>query len=529
MYLKKFFYSEKIIFFIIIILSIFFSISYSFDQIAIEGGLVIAGIIKYPDEFSIMEVFYKNSWSVINQITAILLKFNLSNIIISRIIIFISTYLYFLGIFFIIKNLTNKIYLSFILSFFILLFRKYLGHLDYPTMIFHELTWGMISGSVTTFVFGLLFNRQLFLAGFFTAILIGLHILVGLWIFFVIVTSLIICKIFYSNFYNKILIFKKLSIGFFLGSAPILFFFFYYFLNRIPAPEIDIDLYKIYLANWDWHLNVPGGVVLSYLTFSILLLIVIYFLQNQKLFFELQFALLVIFISIFFSGTLYIFYKLMPNIFPIFLLKVMPPRYFILHSVITYPILFSSIYIFVNSYFNKKKYSKNILNFIFLFLIFYYSATHYKYILLRIDNFKVNLENKINLEDQVFWQKVKNENIDGFILTTQETNEPTFRIAHKPILIRTTSMDVMRMLPYTTRKYKEIVEEVYYVSFFNPPKKYLSSIPDIYFKKTFESRSRAEWIRISQMHNISSVIVPKEWKLNLNLKFNNENFSYYIF
>jgi hypothetical protein len=300
MFSKKFFYSETIIFFSIFFLSIFFSISYSFDQIAIEGGLVIADIIKYPDDLSIMKVFYKNSWTIINQIAAILLKFNLSNIIISRIFLFVSTYLYFLGIFFIIKSLTKKIYLAFTLSFFILLFRKYLGHLDYPTMIFHELTWGMISGSLVTFIFGLLFNRQSFLAGFFSAILIGMHILVGLWIFFIIVISLIFYKIFYLNFSNKILIFKKLSSGFLLGLVPISIFFYYYYLNRILASEINIDLYKIYLTRWDWHLNVPGGVVLSYLILSILLLIIIYFLKKQNSFLELQFPLLVIFVSIFF-------------------------------------------------------------------------------------------------------------------------------------------------------------------------------------------------------------------------------------
>jgi len=529
MFSKKFFYSETIIFFSIFFLSIFFSISYSFDQIAIEGGLVIADIIKYPDDLSIMKVFYKNSWTIINQVAAILLKFNLSNIIISRIFLFVSTYLYFLGIFFIIKSLTKKIYLAFTLSFFILLFRKYLGHLDYPTMIFHELTWGMISGSLVTFIFGLLFNRQSFLAGFFSAILIGMHILVGLWIFFIIVISLIVYKIFYLNFSNKILIFKKLSSGFLLGLVPISIFFYYYYLNRISASEINIDLYKIYLTRWDWHLNVPGGVVLSYLILSILLLIIIYFLKKQNSFLELQFPLLVIFVSIFFSGVLYIFYKLIPGIFPIFLLKAMPSRYFILHSVITYPIFCSSLYIFLNNYFNDRKYNKNILNFIFFFIIFYYSVTHYKYILLRIESFKVNIENKIDLKNKIFWEKVKNEKIAGYILTSQETNEPAFRIAHKPILLRTTSMDIMRMLPYTTLKFKQIIEDVYGLSFVSPPEKYLSSIPDIYFKKTFENRSKDEWIKISKIHNISSVIVPREWKLNLKLKFNNDNYSYYVF
>jgi hypothetical protein len=311
---------------------------------------------------------------------------------------------------------------------------------------------------------------------------------------------------------------------------PITFIsFFYYFFNREKTLEVNDDIYKVYLKNWDWHLNVPGGIVFSYLLFSILLLIVILFLKNKKTLIELQFPLLVLFISIFISGVLYVLYKLIPNIFPIYLLKMMPSRYFIYHSIIAYPIFLSFIYILINKYFYKKKYNKNICSFIFFFLIFYYSATHYKYILLRISDFKENLENKIDLDDQLFWKKVKNEKINGFVLTTQETNEPAFRIAHKPILLRTTSMDVMRMLPYTTQKYKEIIEEVYGISFFNPPKKYLSSIPNSYFKKKFESRSRIEWIRISDTHNISSVIVPNDWKLNLNLKFSNKNFSYYIF
>jgi hypothetical protein len=115
MHLKKYFDSQQIIFITIIILSIFFSISYSFDQIAIEGGLVIADIIKFPDDSSIMKVFYKNSWTIINQIAAILLKFNLSNIIISRIFLFISTYFYFDYFFIIIFiNFRSKYFIAFI-------------------------------------------------------------------------------------------------------------------------------------------------------------------------------------------------------------------------------------------------------------------------------------------------------------------------------------------------------------------------------------------------------------------------------
>jgi phosphate transport system substrate-binding protein len=112
-----------------------------------------------------------------------------------------------------------------------------------------------------------------------------------------------------------------------------------------------------------------------------------------------------------------------------------------------YPIFSSAIYIFLSNYFDNKKYNKKIINFLFFFIIFYYSVSHYKYILLRVESFKENLENKIDLNNKFFWEKVKNEEIVGYILTTQETNEPAFRIAHKPILLRTITKTVNIDLP----------------------------------------------------------------------------------
>ena len=50
---------KNIIFIFLVILSSFFlAISYSFEQTAIEGGLIISGIVEYPEEFSVLKTFY---------------------------------------------------------------------------------------------------------------------------------------------------------------------------------------------------------------------------------------------------------------------------------------------------------------------------------------------------------------------------------------------------------------------------------------------------------------------------------------
>ena len=156
-------------------------------QTAVDGGLILSKKVIYPDEFSNVTAIYLNSWTLLHHITSILLDFNISVIIISKLLMFVSTIFYSFGIFFIVNNLTKNLIVSYFLVCFILITKINFGNVDYPALLFSEHTYGMFSLSTFTFFIGLLFNKNFRLAGFISIILLSFHLIVGLWVIFLLI------------------------------------------------------------------------------------------------------------------------------------------------------------------------------------------------------------------------------------------------------------------------------------------------------------------------------------------------------
>ena len=116
-----------------------------------------------------------------------------------------------------------------------------------------------------------------------------------------------------------------------------------------------------------------------------------------------------------------------------------------------------------------------------------------------------------------------------FFVTTYFSSNPTLRYGRKPYLINTKYFDHIPYHPYTSSETRLIIENIYGVDYQNPPQKYLAAIPDEWFKDTFELRSINEWKSLSKTYNISGIIVPSEWKININKKIKSKIFTVYIF
>ena len=147
-----------------------------------DASLVLAKLVNYPDQTSPMAEYYLRSWTSIHQITKFFLNLNWSILNVSQLIIFITATFYFLGIALTINSASRSILIAILVAFMILAFQKNFGDTDYPSMIFSEHTYGMISLAIVTFIFGLLFSGNLFLAGFFSALSISIHPIIGIWI-----------------------------------------------------------------------------------------------------------------------------------------------------------------------------------------------------------------------------------------------------------------------------------------------------------------------------------------------------------
>jgi len=165
-----------------------------FEQRAIDAALVLSDIVTYPDEISPMKEYFVKSWTSLHQFSKILLDLDWTIQNISKLIIFITAILYFLGIFLTTNSVTNSVFFSILITISLLIFQKNLGDTDYPSLVFSEHSYGMVSLAMVTCIFGLILSGNLFFAGLLSSILISLHPLIGIWISGVILFSLILNK-----------------------------------------------------------------------------------------------------------------------------------------------------------------------------------------------------------------------------------------------------------------------------------------------------------------------------------------------
>ena len=82
--------------------------SYPYLQYGVDGGLVLSGLIKYPDLNSPMIYYYLNSWTSIHQISSILLQIGLSVEILSKFLMIVVSVFFSFGVFLISFSLTQK-------------------------------------------------------------------------------------------------------------------------------------------------------------------------------------------------------------------------------------------------------------------------------------------------------------------------------------------------------------------------------------------------------------------------------------
>ena len=508
----------------------FFSQVHLFEQRAVDAGLVLANIVNYPDDISPMREYFVKNWTSLHQISKIFLNFNWSLASVSKLIIFVTAILYFIGIFLTINSTTKSIFISILTAVMMLVFQKNFGDIDYPSLVFSEHTYGMISLAMITCIFGLLFSGNLFFAGFFSSLLISIHALTGIWISGIIIISLILNK-----YYLKIIIDKKkLTTGYVVG----IFFTFisltYYF---ILTPEFnsyfDLESYNNYMKYWEGHRN-ETEIHLEYLSKTLVLFIfgflsLIAFSNNFTN--NFKFGILCILISIILSVTFYFLYKfLLPNI-PDFFIRFMPNRFAILHSVIGWPIILGILFVITKKFEGRHFIPSNFSFILIILIILSYSISHYK-VFIKLQNLFINNPSQqiILTKEKKFWRNAKKMKFDGYILTSFSSSTISMRKTLKPIILDVSSLDFVPYFPNTAKSMSLIIEQIYGIPFNNPPVniKNRPFLKDENIKNNFENYSEEKWKILSEKFNFHGIIIPSNWKIKLKPSTIGESFTLYI-
>ncbi len=527
--MKKITLENKFYFISIFILALVFSLSYSFDTNGLIAGTVQSGILKFPDGPSSFYSVHTNTWSIIVQIISFLIKTNISPVAISQIIIFISTFAFLIAVFLTCKFLTNSSILGLLVAFIVILLKKNFGDLDYPTMIFSEHTGGLMAQALSTLVFGLFINNNFKLGFFFSIVLFCVHPIIGLWLnFMIFLTILLKFKI------NEMISFVKENLtGVLLGLFIVLFSFFIFYRSSSPINYLyDDQTFRTYMNIWDAHRTAYGQhgnlINLEYIYKSLgLVLLILIFLKLQINKNKFHFGIKLVLVSCLLSLLIYFTYKYFYHHVPDIIVRIMPTRFLLLHSIIGWPIIFSIIFIIFKSFFIEKKINLKYLHYFFIAIIIINISQHNSNVIERYSALKTNLS-KSHLIKNKFWEKVRNIDFDGYYLTSTDVCVKTIAISQKPLLMCPQSIDYIPYFPSISTPLRRIIEEVFAIPFDNPKIKHFGGIHPKEVKLSYETKTKLQWLDVSQKFDLIGLIVPKDWKIDLTVYLPGEKYNLYI-
>ena len=502
------------IYFFLILFSIFISYTHYFDHLAIVNSLILSGDEIYKDKTNLFFLINSNSPSFLFLIINFFIKLGFTTHFMNILLTFIPTLLNLSGIYLISKFITSSIFLSILISVTAVVLVKNFGDIDYPTLMFSWHTVGLFAYSLSTFILGLLTLRNLLFATLTCLLLLSIHLVVGLWMFGIIVLS--------SYFFIKKKNLKIIGITIFV-LLIVAFFYFYWFTNYasvIPFEfnEKDYNDYFYYVEAHRTNYGDLGNLYFNYVFKSLILLTLILFylkfsisnIENNNNFFLKTSS-----VSIIFSGIIFFTYKIFPQIFPEIVIKVIPQRFFLIHSVIGYPIIISILYKFLEKFFIYKKFNKNFPFQLIAVIIILHLLIQFDTVKIRLDKIKIVNED-INKE-HFFWKKVKDLKLNGYALTSNNLCNKTIINANFPILFCFHPLDYIAYFPKLASPTKIMINKILGISFVDLEYKNMSGISEVEIKIIYESKSLTEWGILKKDLNLSAVIVPNDWNLNLNL------------
>ena len=513
----------------LLIISFYYSIYQFESQSAVDGGLILSELVKFPEIFSNITSIFYNGWTILHHFTFILLKLGCSVDLVSTILIFIITFFYTLGVYLLVIGLNQSKILALLLALIVIISRENFGSVDYPVLYFSEHTYGAFSLSAFTLIAGLLSNNNYKSAGFVSLLLLSSHLVVGLWVILILFISYFFSLFFLKN--DEIRNYQKIIFGSLIIMIPIIISFLFFRYNVIDKSTYNIEDFNIYLDQWDHHRNIIE-INFDYIVKTILLIFILsiyFFYYHNK---RAQIFYLFILFSSFISLFIYLIVKLFPEFIPSFIVRAMPTRVFLLHSVIGYPIIICVIYFLIKkrlfAFLNFSNKIKFITIISLSLLIIISIGINFDKVKLRYLEVKEIFTHGYNKEEKIFWDKINKIKTDGYFITGFESSGPLLRYARKPYLINTTYFDHIPYHPYTVSETRVIIEEIYGISFTNPPIKFLGVLLDDWYKENFENRYYSEWLELSKKYNISGIIVPSDWKLDLQNKIISNKFTAYI-
>ena len=288
--------------------------------------------------------------------------------------------------------------------------------------------------------------------------------------------------------------------------------------NEISYEFIEKD-YKEFFFYIEAHRNNYGNLNIfhfNYITQSLFLVILIMiFLKYDRNSPSIHNNLFLktLLVSIIFSSLIYFTYKIFPNIFPSYVVKIIPQRFFLTHSIIGYSLTILLIYKLLELILRYFKYDYSLLLKIFSIIVTLHLFQQHESVNSRFQNFK-NIQDNL-VKERIFWKKVNDLNLTGYVLSNNPTCNKVIIHTKLPILFCFYMLDNLSYFPNLITPSKKITHDILDISFKDVKNRNLGGIIDPEIKRIYEEKSFENWKDLNDKLFLNTVIVPNDWTLDI--------------
>lgn len=520
---------------------------------AIDGALVLAGIVNYPQE-SVQGIYFHNMWTAIHQVLGFFLWFGVDQIFLSQIFNAALGATFMSGLAIVIYAITESVALSLPGALLIILSGFFVQGQDYPIVFISTHSFGQIASALAVLCIGFFGNQRFYSAGLIAGVIPAFHPVIGCWVIGVMVSGAILAPAPFKADITKLL--KGIGGGLLVSAVS----FGWFWAHRLPiGVPIDPIAFGAYMENWEAHRQVEYSPKTGAATVAILVSLWLLFdwgrnLNKPKL---VQTSV-VLMISAAGSWALYEFVHHFHASLPSVVSGAMLGRLVNIHFMLAFPImigvlcyaratvplllslivilafkpsytLFTLFFLVclpaalainrvrVNACFTETPYMIGSgLSACFVAVAIAVSGAS----LFSISSKPAPLCSEKIIDDcrsPTVFKEIREIDFTGLAVAPPGLALMAHRHGHKPVVLGASGIDFVPYLPQTAAGMRDVIESIYGLDFLNPPPKFRERghlLPET-GRENWAKLSSVDWLNLAAKFHIGAVIAPSDWDIKL--------------
>ena len=469
-----------------------------------------------------MSAYFLNSWTIIHQFGALLLRAGIHQTYVNKIIFVIPCALLVCAYAMIIYGFSSRFLLSLLgasLCYLANPLARLFASPDYrplgllwsqPT----EHTFGLWAQIGAVWVIGCVAAGRNGLAGFSALVLIAVHPVLGAYM-----TGLAIA-VFLGATYLKVDM-RGFAKGMAWGAGLTMVSFVFYLKMRSGfSAATDHAAFDAYMRVWDFHRNQPMTITRAFrigiaAVLSIALLSAfIVFMRPRRNAAILTSAMVVLAVII--STIAYYVTHVAPNLLPEFVMRAIPGRLLNVQAYVSTPMALALALCVADhstKYWKTTAFTRIAVRLPVVIVL----AVIASYSLVNLVDVLRSKQASTQNGSEAFWHRIRSAGVDGLVLESPEFLAPTLYHGHLPVALYAEGFDFIAYLPQTAGAVARVVEEGYGVSFFNPPPEmwYYPGVGSGAVRRYWAQLASNDWCRISRDIGVVAVVAPSSWTVRL--------------